>query len=103
VDAHGPEEHAMGWYYYLEDKIQFPFRAQCIASRLTSPLRQGEPVEGRRLATEDACSNDMLVMIRWQGRNMAVPLSQLKVTGVGESTRQAIEDGHYWIAQGYCF
>jgi hypothetical protein len=21
VDAYGPEEQAMGWYYYLEDKI----------------------------------------------------------------------------------
>jgi len=103
VDAYGPEEQAMGWYYYLEDKIRFPFRAQCIASRPTSPLRQGEPVEVRRLASEDACSSDMLVMIRWQSRNMAVPLSQLKVDGVGESTRQAIEDWHYWIAQGYCF
>ena len=32
VDAHGPEEQAMGWYYYLEEKLQFPFQAQCIAS-----------------------------------------------------------------------
>jgi hypothetical protein len=27
VDAYGPEEQAMGWYYYLDDKIRFPFRA----------------------------------------------------------------------------
>jgi hypothetical protein len=103
VDAYGPEEQAMGWYYYLEDKIQFPLQAQCIASRPTSPLRKGEPVEVRRLAPEDTCSSDMLVMIRWQGRNMAVPLSQLKAARVDESTRQAIEDWHYWVAQGYCF
>jgi hypothetical protein len=25
VDAYGPEEQALGWYYYLENKIQFPF------------------------------------------------------------------------------
>jgi hypothetical protein len=35
VDAYGPEEKAMSWYYYLRD---------------------------------------MLVLIRWQDRNMAVPL-----------------------------
>ena len=29
VDAYGPEEQAMGWYYYLDDKIQFPFEACC--------------------------------------------------------------------------
>jgi hypothetical protein len=23
VDAYGAEEQAMGWYYYLDDKIQF--------------------------------------------------------------------------------
>jgi Calcium binding len=28
VDAYGPEERAMGWYYYLEDKIHFPFQAK---------------------------------------------------------------------------
>ena len=73
LEAYGPEEQVMSSYYYLEDKIQFPFHAQCIASRPTSPLRKGEPVEVRRLASEDACSSDMLVMIRWQGRNLAVP------------------------------
>ena len=27
VDAYGPEEQALGWYYYLEEKMQFPFAA----------------------------------------------------------------------------
>jgi Calcium binding len=29
------------------------------------------------MAIEDACEHDMLVQIRWQGRKMAIPLSQL--------------------------
>lgn len=103
VDAHGPEEQAMGWYYYLEEKLQFPFQAQCIASVPTSPLRKGDSVEIRKMAPEGSCSADMLVMTRWSNRNVAVPLSQLKPIGVDESTGQAIEDWHYWIAQGYCF
>lgn len=103
VDAYGPEEQAMGWYYYLEDKIQFPFHAQCIASVPTSPLRKGDSVEIRKMAPEDSCSSDMLVMTRRQNRNIAVPLSQLKAIGVDESTTQAIEDWHYWIAQGNSF
>ena len=103
VDANGPEEQVMGWYYYLEDKIQFPFQAKCIVPRPTSPLRKGESVEVRRLATEDTCSSDMLVQIRWQGRDMAVPLSQLKATAAAQSTSEAIEDWHYWVAQGYRF
>jgi hypothetical protein len=103
VDAYGPEEQAMGWFYYLEDKIQFPFHAQCIASRPTSPLRKGDSVEVRKMALEDSCSSDMLVMTRWNNRNIAVPLSQLKAIDVDESTAQAIEDWHYWIAQGNFF
>lgn len=103
VDAYGPEEQAMSWYYYLEDKIQFPFQAQCIASVPTSPLRKSDSVEIRKMAPEDNCSTDMLVMTRWNNRNIAVPLSQLKAIGVDESTTQATEDWHYWVAQGNCF
>jgi hypothetical protein len=103
VDAYGPEEQAMGWYYYLENKIRFPFQAKCIAAKVVSPLRKGEIVEVHRLAPEEACAGDMLVLIRWQGRNMAVPLSQLAAIDPDESTDEAIGDWHYWVAQGYCF
>jgi hypothetical protein len=103
VDAYGPEEQAMSWYYYLENKIHFPFHAKCIASKATSPLRKGEMVEVRRLAPEDACTSDMLVLIRWQGRNIAVPLSQLNAVDPNESTNEAIGDWHYWVSQGYLF
>ena len=103
VDAYGPEEQAMSWYYYLEDKLQFPFHAQCAASVPTSPLRKGDTIEIRKMAPENSCASDMLVMTRWKNRNIAVPLSQLKAIDVDESTTQAIEDWHYWIAQGYRF
>ena len=103
VDSYGPEEQAMGWYYYLENKIRFPFQARCMTSQMVSPLRKGETVEVRRMAPEDACSSDMLVLIRWQGRNMAVPLSQLAPVDADELTKEAISDWHYWVAQGYCF
>jgi hypothetical protein len=103
VDAYGSEEQAMGWYYYLDNKIHFPFRVKCIASRATSPLGKGESVEVRCLAPEHTCSSDMLALIRCQGRNMAVPLSQLVALDSDESTYEAIEDWHSWVAQGYCF
>ena len=95
VDAYGTEEQAMGWYYYLENKLRFPFQAKCIASKVVSPLRKGETVEVRRMAPEDSCFNDMLVLIRWQGRNMAVPLSQLTATDADESTIEVIGMGGF--------
>jgi Calcium binding len=59
VDAYGPEEQALGWYYYLQNKIRFPFQAKCIVAKAVSPLLKGETVEVRRLAPEDACMSDM--------------------------------------------
>ena len=99
VDAR-PEEQAMSWYYYLEGKITFPFRAKCVAANAVSPLRKGETVEILRLAVEEACEHDMLVQIRWQGRKLAIPLSQLNAVGADESTQEAIGDWHYRVAQG---
>ena len=99
VDA-GPEEQALSWYCHLESKISFPFRARCVGANAVSPLRKGQTIEVLRMATEDACEHDMLVQIRWQGRKMAVPLSQLEAIDADESTREAMGDWHYWVAQG---
>jgi hypothetical protein len=66
-------------------------------------LRKGDTVEVQRVAPEDACADDMLVLIRWQGRKMAVPLSQLAAVDVEESTAEAIDDWHYWVMQGHLF
>ena len=101
VDAR-PEEQAMSWYYYLEGKISFPFRAKCLAANAVSPLRKGEAVEVLRMAVEDLCEHDMLVQIRWQGRKVTVALSQVGAIAPDESTKEAIGDWHYWLTQGYC-
>ena len=103
VDAYGPEEQALGWYYYLESKIKFPFPARCSTTKVVSPLRKGETVEVRGLAPEDSCAHDMLVLIRWHGRNVAFPLSHLTAIDGDDPTLEAIGDWHYWRAQGYCF
>jgi hypothetical protein len=103
VDAYGPEEKAMSWYYYLESKLSFPFRARCTASKITSPLKKGEAVEVVRMAPDEACTTDMLVMVRWQRRKLAVPLAQLTAIDPDESTEEAIGDWHYWVAHGYLF
>jgi len=103
ADANGPEEQVTGWWCYLDDKIKFPFIAKCIARKVVSPLRSGDPVEVHGLAPEDSCRIEMLVMIRWHGRAMAVPLSQLTPDDVDDSTAEAIADWHYWVARGYTF
>ncbi len=103
VDANGPEEQAMGWYYYLDDLLQFPFAAKCIMHRSISPLTPGDRVEVTGMAPEEECEREMFVAIRWEQRTLAVPLSQLEGSGVDEQTQQAIGDWHYWIQRGYEF
>jgi len=53
------------------------------------------------MASEDACAKEMLVLVRWQGRKLAVPLLQLTAVNRDGSTVEAIGDWHYWVAQGY--
>ena len=101
VDAYDEVERAMGWYYYLEGKLDFPFRARCIVKLDISPLAVGEEVQVEGMPPEDACMYQMFVKIRWLGRELAVPLSQLEGVDVDSETEEAIEDWRYWVARGY--
>jgi hypothetical protein len=101
VDAYGPEEQALGWYYYLEEKITFPLSARCIEVRRISPLKKGEKVSVVGMAPEDDCMHEMFVIVEWQSRNLGVPLEQLEPVDVENSTKEAITDWYYWVKRGY--
>ena len=107
VDAYGPEEQAMGWYFYLQDRIAFPFTAVCDNARQISPLRVGDEVEVLGMAREEECEREMFVLIRWGHRAadaLAVPLSQLDVGyAADEATSEAVAEWRYWAARGYQF
>ena len=103
VDAYDEEERAMGWASYLEDKISFPFSAECIASDTRSPLIVGEQINVSRMIQEANGSQDMYVEISWNSRTFAVPLAQLRPLDADEDTVEAISDWHYWKARGYLF
>ena len=103
VDAYTPEEQAMGWYYYLEEKLNFPFKAKCVEARAVSPLAVGEKVEVVGMPPESECRCEMFVSVEWEGRELAVPLSQLQAIRSDAETKEAIADWHYWTAQGYEF
>jgi hypothetical protein len=103
VDAYEPEEQALGWYYYLKDKMNFPFKATCIAKKRSSPLKEGVNVKVVDMPPEEDCEETMLVEIEWEGDTLAVPLIQLEAPKADAATQQAIADWHYWINQGYEF
>jgi hypothetical protein len=101
VDAYDEGERAMGWYYYLQDKLQFPFKAHCILDRKVSPLAVGDQVEVVDMAPEDECLHEVMVEIKWGKKNLAIPLAQLKPFDVDDETQEAVDDWHYWVGMGY--
>ena len=104
VDAHGPEEQALGWYYYLEDNLCFPFTAICNEKRATSPLLVKDEVDVIGMAPEEECEREMFVTIRWEKDGLAVPLSQLTpISETSAETVEAVKDWHYWVKMGYKF
>ena len=105
VDCYGEDERAMGWYYYLEGKLAFPFLARCIARRAISPLKDADEVDVLGMAPEEECEREVFVVMRWQREGLAVPLSQLEVIHAEDDgeTQEAVEDWLYWTKRGHRF
>ena len=103
MDAYEPEEQAMGWYYYLETKLRFPFQAKCISANLASPLKKGEAVEVRRMAPEDSCSNGMLVLMPMAGPEHGRSAVSIERRWRGRSNGRGHRRLALLGARGYCF
>ncbi len=72
VNAYGSEERAIGWYYYLENELIFPFLARCLRRKVTSPLKEEEFYEVVGMADVDDCCHDMYVMTDFGEDQLAV-------------------------------
>jgi Calcium binding len=103
VDAYNESERAMGWYYYLEERLKFPFKACCKSKRAASPLRIGEKMSVLGMAPEEECESEIFVRARWRSRRLAVPLSQLEPLTPDPETKEAVADWQYWVGRGYQF
>ena len=101
VDCYDEVERAMGWYYYLERTLEFPFKARCQNLRKTSPLAAGEIVRVVCLANEDDCMSEVLVNVEHGQDTISVPLAQLSCMARKASTLRGVSDWHYWVARGY--
>jgi hypothetical protein len=53
----------MGWYYYLEDTMQFPFTARCVAHQPISPLKPGEGLKVVGIAPVVECDHEMVHLL----------------------------------------
>lgn len=101
VDAYGSGERAMGWYYYLDDRMKVPFKARCRLSRSIFVLKVKEEVEVLGMAPEEECESEMFVWVSRAGQRIAVPLAQLQPLSEDHETREAVGDWLYWVDRGY--
>ncbi|PSB01633.1 calcium-binding protein [Merismopedia glauca] len=97
VDAYTAEEQAMGWYYYLEKNLNFPFPAYW----------NGSAVEVVEMSSEEDCERDMFVEVLYKEGAaediFSVRLSDIEVGDVDDKTAEAIADWNYWLDRGYEF
>lgn len=91
VDAYTSEERAMSWYYYLEEKLSFPFTARCMRARSISPLKKGEEAEVVALVREEDCLAEMFLLIAFAGRRVGIPLAQLAPVDADKASGEAVE------------
>jgi Calcium binding len=99
VDCYDEEEQMMGWYYYLDDTMLFPFTAVCTIKRRSSPLKEDEIVEVIGMASADECEHEMFVEIAGvEGDTRIIPLSQLTAPAADVKTQEAIADWLYWVS-----
>jgi len=83
----------MGWYYYHEDKMRFPFICNVHQGETNLTLKKGEIIEVVGVAPEEDCENEMFTEIKWKGAHPRCSLSQLEGIGVDEETREALTTG----------
>ena len=102
VDAYEEEEIAMGWYYYLQERLDFPFKAKWGSSHDRDRI-----VTVLEMSPEDECLDDMLVEVLYREGDLedvfSARLAEIQPLDIDRPTEEAIADWHYWVRRGYGF
>ena len=100
TDTYEEVERAINWYYYLEDRLQFPFTAYWLTANGNS-----ERVKVVGMLSEIKCLEDILVEIAYYPLGIedviTVPLREIQPLIEDSATKEAVADWHYWLARGY--
>ncbi len=102
VDANGDDEVYMGWYYFMSETLEFPFRAET-----TIKKRNGKTEECTVDVVEDATNPNRFkcqayyVNIDYKDVLMKVEAADLQPVNASDDTLKAITVWKYWLAKGY--
>lgn len=95
VDAYDEYEIKMGWYYYMEEKLNFPFHAT-VEIKTRGGGKESKRVEVVELDCDVEFGDDMTVGVAFNDYVHSVPLRSLIVIEADEDTMEAIGDWVYW-------
>ena len=99
MDCNGEEDEYMSWYYYVEDELEFPFRAKIVVRKDTGEkfLKEIEVLELSSDENNFHRNFDLKVDIKFDDYIIEVPLSKLKEIKSSEKITEIIDAWNYWI------
>jgi hypothetical protein len=105
IDAYSEDERALSWYYYLQDNLNFPFKAKWMTTGTSSS--GGDDIKVVGMSPEEDCENEIFVEVLYTEDGVEdtfpVSLSEIEAPLADSKTCEAIADWHYWVARGYEF
>ena len=106
VDAYDESERAMGWYYYLQDKITFPFLAIWKKTNKKTGAIATKEIEVIGMASEEDCESNMYVEVAYideKDDTFTAKLSDIEAINPDPNTTEALADWQYWLDMNYEF
>ena len=95
VDCYDEHEVKMGWYNYMEQKLNFPFWAS-VEFEKRNGRKEMKKVEVLKMTGDEVFGEDMTVGVAFDEYLHHVPLLSLKNIKADERTLEAVGDWVYW-------
>ena len=97
VDCYDEYEVSMGWYYYMEETLKFPFKAKAKLKKVDGSVKLTEiQVTGLAADEEGFMGNDFDLEILTGGHFSNIHYSQLSQIKADDETLEAFAIWEYW-------
>ncbi len=100
VDCYDETEVSMGWYYFMEETLKFPFKAT-VSLQKRDGSTESKEVKITGLASDEAgfTNKDFNLEIENGEYRYTVAYSQLSHLKASAETRDALRIWNYWLSK----
>ena len=100
VDCYDEYEVSMGWYYFMEETIEFPFRATAKLKKLNGSIEQKEiEIIGLASDEEGFIKNDFDLEIEAGEHVGTIAYSKLSSVKASPETMEAFTIWNHWVSK----